>query len=158
MTVACWRHGNVDVQLEPGDGVWLILNLSTGPRVARMTCGTWSHRQTQLGSITVTDPEDATRFQIWGAVDVFQMHLAWAKLSKTLTPSQLAAVRTRFIEVDRELECCAYRALVALYDGDGSDVLLLSSIAWQISRALVGQRPVKGRRAAAGLSTGRSRS
>ena len=130
----------------------MLLMLSDDQQVERKQRGSWSHRQTRIGLVTVTDPQDTTRCQVRGTADIFQMHLTRRDLTLMLESSSLSSIRPRFCEVDHELERCAYRALVALHDGDGFDVLLLSSIALQLSHGLVGHPPVKDGHAVRGLS------
>ena len=132
MTIAHWRHGDAEYAKGGGGFLDVVLVLSECQTVERLLGGVWSHRPSRVGNITVVDPEESTRFVIRGQAEIVKLFVPLALFTEATGQERRSAVIARFGEPAAELERCAQRALVALHDGEGSDPLLLSSIALRL--------------------------
>lgn len=152
LTIAHWRHGDTEVAIGGDDTAGVVLVLSEGQTVERFQGGVWSHRPSRLGNITVTDPEEVTKFAMRGQSNVVKLFMPMANLAAAAGLSRHPHVIPRFGDPEPELGRCAQRALVALHEGDGSDPLLLSSIAMRLSMRLTEQPSFGSNRAIGGLA------
>lgn len=154
LTIAHWWHKDSEEIITGGDDVaCLTFLLSETQTAERWRAGSWSHRPSVLGAITVTDPDELTKFSIRGKAVVAKLLVPMANLAEAAGLKARPNVPARFLERDPELERCAQRALVALHEGAGSDPLLLSSIVLRLSGALIEQPPPRGgNRAVGGLA------
>lgn len=152
LTIAHWRHGDLEATLGGNDAVGLMLILSEGQVVERRRAGVWSHKPSRLGNITVTDPDEATTFAMRGQVNVVKLLIPMAGLSAAAGLDRRPNIIPRFGDPEPELGRCAQRALVALHKGDGSDPLLLSSIVMRLHARLIEQPSSEGDRAVGGLA------
>ena len=151
-TVVHSRHGDAEFTVGHDDTVALTLILSEGQLVERKSRGTWLHRPSRIGMVTVMDPDDLTGVRIRGQCRVAKLFIPVANLAKAAGLNGRPKIKARFIEADPVLERCAQRALVALQQGDGANKLLLSSILSVLSTALVEQPSQPTDRAVGGLS------
>lgn len=152
LTIAHWRHKDLEVTLGGNDAACLALVLSEGQVVERRRAGAWSCKPSRLGNITVTDPDEATTFAMRGQVNVVKLLIPMAGLSAAAGQDRRPRVIPRFGDPEPELGRCAQRALVALHEGDGSDPLLLSSIVMRLHARLIEQPSSGGDRAVGGLA------
>lgn len=152
ISLARWRHGDAELRWDAGDAVTVGFHVSGGQRLERFWHGVSSHIQTRVSTITVPDPEDTTRYQVQGKSRIFHMYIKRTELEKTVSVVQASSIRPRLGEVDRALERCATRALIALSDGEETDMLLMSSIALRLSIGLVREPFVEDRTSGGGLS------
>ena len=152
LTIAHWRHGDLEVTLGGNDAAGVMLVLSKGQVVERRRNGAWSHNVSRLGNITVTDPDEATTFAMRGRINVVKLFVPMTGLAASAGHDRRANVIPRFGDSEPELARCAQRALVALHMGDGSDPLLLSSIVMRLHARLLEQPASGGGRAVGGLA------
>ncbi|WP_375459292.1 hypothetical protein [uncultured Enterovirga sp.] len=82
LTVARWRHGDAELELGSEDAVGLVLTLSDEHRIERRWRGTWAHKPSCIGRLTVADPNEATQFRIRGTTDVVQLFVPMMSLQE----------------------------------------------------------------------------
>ncbi len=153
LTIAHWRHEDSEEVIAGGDDAACLTLLLTETQTSeRWRAGSWSHKPSVVGLITVADPDELTKFSIRGKAAVAKVFVPLANLAEASGLKGRPNVTARFLERNPELERCAQRALVALHQGVGSDPLLLSSIVMRLSRAMIEQPPREGNRAVGGLA------
>lgn len=152
LTIAHWRHEDAEVALGGDDAVCLMLVLSGGQIAERWRNGVWSRKPSKLGNVTVIDPDEMTKFAMQGQFNVVKLFVPMVGLAAAADLSRRPNITPRFGDPEPELGRCAQRALVALHEGDGSDPLLLSSIAMRLSLRLMEQPSGGGNRAVGGLA------
>lgn len=152
LAIARWRHNGGEVLVEGGQAVPIVMSL-TENRAERLSRGRTSFARPRVGSVSVPDPEEVTRFNLQGHTDVFQLMVPLREIASAAGPDQSYKVSARFFESEPELERCMTRALVALHEQELPDRLLLSSIALQLSLRLIEQPRASGCRAAGGLAS-----
>ena len=151
-TIAHWRHGDGEFAVGGDDIAVLALILSEGQFVERRSRGVWSYKPSKLGLVTVTDPDEITRFAVRGQAKVANLYIPVANLADAAGLNRRPNVKARFTEQEPELERCAQRALVALHEGGGEDPLFLSSVVMELSKTMI-EAPIEGSsRAIGGLS------
>lgn len=134
LTIVRVRHEGGEVEFGGDETVCLSMSLSDTQRVERFRGGAWSRRQCGVGLVSVADPEELARYAVRGNADVLLLFLPVEELARTAGSDGSYSVPARFLELDPDLKRCAHRAFVMVHDGDGSDALLLSSIAHQLAR------------------------
>ena len=153
LTIAHWWHEDSEEVIAGGaDAVCLTLLLTDTQTSERWQAGAWSRRPSALGSVTVVDPDELTKFSIRGKAAVAKIFVPLTNLAEAAGLKGRPNVIARFLEREPELERCAQRALVALHEGMGSDPLLLSSIVLRLSGAIIEQPARKGGPAVGGLA------
>lgn len=157
LTIAHCRHGDGEFELGGDDPIGVVLVLSSVHLAERWRAGAWSRRPSRVGNITVTDPCEVTRFAVRGQANVVKLLIPQTQAAAALGLDRLPNVVARFGDPEPAIGRCARRALVALHQGEGSDLLLLSSIALRLCSHLV-EQPLRAQgRAVGGLSGGQMR-
>ncbi len=151
LTIARWRHDGAEVVVGGGDAVCVVMSLHEN-RAERLVRGRTSLQRPRIGSVSVADPQDVTRFRLQGRTDVLQVFVAMDEIASAAGPRRDFDVRARFHEPAPELERCTARALVALHKAGVPDPLLLSSIALQLSLCLIEPLQDREARAVGGLA------
>ena len=152
LMITHWRHGDTELAMGGGDTACLVLVLSEGQTVERQSRGIWSHRPSRTGLVTVTGPDEVTKFSIRGQANVARLFIPVMSLAEAAGLSRRPNVKARFIEPEPRLARCAQRALVALHDGTSVDRLLLSSIVMALSDTLIEQASRGSDHAVGGLT------
>ena len=157
LTITHWRYGDDEFTIGGNDTACLELSLSEGQIVERSSGGVWSCRPYKPGLVTVTDPDEITKFVVRGQVNVARLYIPVENLGYAAALNRRPKVKARFVEREPDLERCAQRAFVALHDGSGTDPLLLSSIVLELSKTIIEQPFPPCKRAIGGLARGQMR-
>lgn len=152
VAIARWRHNGAEVQVEGGEVLCVVMSLKENT-VERLVGGRTSFQRPRVGSVSVADPQEATLFRPQGRTDVLQMFVPMREVASAVGPDHSFNVLARFHEPAPELERCMARALVALHEPGLPDLLLLSSIALQVSLCLVEPSRKAEARAVGGLAS-----
>lgn len=115
--------GDAEFTAGGDDTACLVLILSEEQIAERKNRGVWSHRPSKPGLVTVTDPDELMKFSIRGQANVSKLFVPVTNRADAAGLNRRPIVRSRFIEREPVLERCAQRALVALHEGDGADLL-----------------------------------
>jgi len=74
------RHGDASVNVDAGDEVGLVLNLSEAHRVEGTMAGLAVAGRPRIGSVTVMPPNCRGSFTITGECRVLQLRLPWSRI------------------------------------------------------------------------------
>ena len=156
LAVARWRHNGAEVQVSNGKAVSVVMSLAEN-RAERLSEGRTSFARPRIGSVSVADPEQVTRYRLQGRTDVFQVVVPLREVARAAGPGRSPRIRARFHEPEPELERCMARAFVLLHERGLPDPLLLSSIALRLSHCLIDAPRIAESRAVGGLAPGNLR-
>ena len=151
LTMARWRHNGAEVQVEGSEAVCVVMSLREN-RAERLVRGRTLFQRPRIGSVSVADPQEVTRFMVQGRTDALHLFVPMREIASAASPDRNFNVRARFHEPAPELERCTARALVALHKPGLLDPLLLSSMALRLSLCLIEPSRNPEARAAGGLS------
>ncbi len=135
LAVARWQHSGAEVLVNGGGAVSVVMALAEN-KAERLSSGRTSVVHPRIGSVSVADPEQVTRFRLQGRTDVFQLIVPFREVASAAGPLRNFRINARFHELEPRLERCVARAFVALHERGLPD-LLLSSIALQLSLCLI---------------------
>ena len=151
LAAARWRHNGAEVLVNGAKAVSVVMSLAENT-AERLSGGRTSVVHPRVGSVSVADPEELTQYRIRGRSDVFQLVVPLREVASAAGPLRGFRIRPRFHEPDPELERCAARAFVALQERVLPDLLLLSSIALELSLCLISVPCGSESRAVGGLA------
>lgn len=152
LAAARWQHNGAEVVVNSGKTVSVVMSLAENT-AERLSRGRTSYVRPRIGSVSVADPEQVTRFRLQGRTDVFQLVVALREVDRAAGPLRDVRIRARFHEPEPELERCVARAFVALHERGLPDLLLLSSIALRLSLCLIDAPRLSEGRAVGGLAS-----
>ena len=150
------RHQDAEIDIEHGDEVGVVLNLSRRHCVEG-TLGGHRHSDTpEIGSVTVIPPRARFFGRVVGSCSVIMLSLPWSALALTAevggNDARRLDVRPRFNRLEPELARTVYAAAAAVGpdQGDALDLVTAQLVAAQpispASRAHGGLPPAKLRR------------
>ena len=111
------RHQDAEIEIEQGDEVGVVLNLSRRHRVDGVLCGLRHSDTPEIGSVTVIPPGTRFRGSVTGSCSVIMLSLPWSALARAAEasgndPSRLD-VQPRLNRLDSELARTVYAVTVA---------------------------------------------
>lgn len=151
LAVARWQHNGAEVFVNGGEAVSVVMALAEN-KAERFSGGRSSFVRPRIGSISVADPDQVTRYRLQGRTDVFHLIVPLREVASAAWPLRNFRISARFHEPEPKLERCMARAFVALQERGLPDLLLLSSIALQLSLCLIDAPRNPESRAVGGLA------
>ena len=151
LAVARWQHDGAEVQVNGGEAVSVVMALAEN-KAERLLGGRTSVVHPRIGSVSVADPEQVTRFRLQGRTDVFNLIVPLREVASAAGPLRNFRISPRFHEPEPKLERCMAHAFVALHERGLPDRLLLSSIALRLSLCLIDASRSPDTRAVGGLA------